>query len=553
MLSAALAQVCEVGTPSTPGSLPSSYHYIFIIDTSASMVGQGDGAGRVVFPKVKSELKNFLNRVPPDTLVTIQTFDQGPRAQRSFRLPVQRAEMTRYVDALQADGQRTYVYATLLNVLKGLARSSDVATSIYLFTDGKDNDPGPLTMADVAREYRLRRGPHDWLYYITLGLSTPSDVSAALRGTPGSRAVSAAPNQVPRLSEVALRPGVIDLGNLFGPRAAQRDLELRTQGDDAPVSFEVSAPSVEKHGSFLEVAPRQLSGNGTHSLRFTLRNPDSLPYGSYSVRLCARGSSNTLVRPGVLQVNFAYHPPAQYTLKALQAPQSLDLPRGESATLRFRLEGNEWARQPAEVAVNGLPEGLEASLNGEPGPVALRPGEELRVELRNNGFGSGTLAEPSLSLRPPAGVAETFRVPLPAVSQPPTLWERLRPFLRWLVLAAAALAAGLAWAAARNAPWARGRLIGAPPDCPEIHKDLRGGRPIDLGLCFGQPSLRGLQIKGSRAGSPVLHACPPDLEVRAGGVLLEPDDPIDFGEPVTITDIGGQELGNLTLARPSGR
>ncbi|WP_275052650.1 vWA domain-containing protein [Calidithermus roseus] len=551
MLSIAFAQVCDAEEPLSKRQLPSSYRYVFIIDTSASMMGQGDGAGRVVFPKVKSELRNFLSRVPPDTLVTIQTFDQGPGPQRSFRLPAQRAELNRYIEGLKATGQRTYVYATLLKVLRELALSSDVATSIYLFTDGQDNDPGPLTMADVAKEYRLRRGAYDWLYYITLGLSTPPDVGAALRNTPGSRALSAAPNQVPRLSEVALRPALIDLGNLFGVGSTQRDLELRTQGGQSPLVLEVSAPSIERHGSFLEVSPEQLSGSGAHSLRFSLRNPDSLPYGSYSASLCLKAGPNTLVRPGALQVKLTYHPPGEYLLKALQTQERLDLPRGQSAALRFRLEGSEWAKEPVRVSVKGLPEGLEARLNGEPGPVTLRPGEELRVELRNNGFGSGKMASPALSVQLPAGSIGAPEVPLATLRQPLTLGEQLLRWLPWLALLLALLLLLWRWTAAQNAPWATVTLVGPPPKCQETTRKLRGKRPVDLGKLFEQPELRGIKLTGSRGQNPQVEY-PLHLELKVGKNLLEPKDRIQMGETVTISE-GGKELGNFSLGRIRGR
>lgn len=93
LLSPIRAQTCstsEAGPGVAPAPLPDRYHYVFVLDTSGSMMGLGDGKGRVIFPRVKMELKRFAEQLPPDSRVTIQPFDAGPGPSRTFVLPAEK-------------------------------------------------------------------------------------------------------------------------------------------------------------------------------------------------------------------------------------------------------------------------------------------------------------------------------------------------------------------------------------------------------------------------------------------------------------------------------
>ncbi len=51
--------------------------------------------------------------------------------------------------------------------------------------------------------------------------------------------------------------------------------------------------------------------------------------------------------------------------------------------------------QGAHQRSGGGPQRLRATLNGQEGPVSLRPGEELRLALENAGLGGGNTATPT--------------------------------------------------------------------------------------------------------------------------------------------------------------
>lgn len=99
------AQGCQPGAErgtALTSAPPERFHYVFVLDTSGSMMGLGDGKGRVIFPKVKAELKKFVERLPHESRVTLQTFDAGPGPARTFSLPEEKGDLLRYIDGLEA-------------------------------------------------------------------------------------------------------------------------------------------------------------------------------------------------------------------------------------------------------------------------------------------------------------------------------------------------------------------------------------------------------------------------------------------------------------------
>lgn len=545
-----MVQSCQPGTETgaaLTSALPERSHYVFVLDTSGSMMGLGDGKGRVIFPKVKAELKRFIERLPQESRVTLQTFDAGPGPTRTFALPEEKGSLLQYLDGLEAKGSQTYLYTTLLKVLQEVERTrrANEAVSIYVFTDGKDNDPAPLTMEDVARKYKVVRGPYDWLFYISLGIPAPQEVANALQDLPNAQVLEAAPNHVPTLSEVLAKPSTLDLGNLWTSKEARRDVRLEARGTLQAVRLQVQAPALDQAGALLEVEPTQVPGNGTSTLTFRLRNSESLAPGTYTAWLCLQAPANTVVRPQGIALKLAFHPPAEYALVPSEVPEILSLRPGEQAELVYKVQGNPWAKEPISVAVE-VPKGLKATLNGQEGPISLRPGEELRLALENTGLGGGITARPTLRVSAPEGSALKPPPSLPPVSQPLTLWDWLwRLWWLWLILLLFLLLL-LWWVWRRAQPWGEGDFISAPDsNCQNSTKPLKG--LVDVGKLFGEERLEGVKLS-SRKNRVYLEKTPENVKVKQGGLLVEEGETLDWGEKITFHSADNKkELGTLTI------
>ncbi|WP_448376978.1 VWA domain-containing protein [Fervidobacterium sp.] len=542
------AQSCSPGTQSgttATSPLPDRFHYIFVLDTSGSMMGLGDGKGRVIFPKVKAELKRFIERLPRESRVTLQTFDAGPGPTRTFVLPEEKEGLLRYVDGLEAKGSQTYLYVTLLKVLQEVERSRrpNEAVSIYVFTDGKDNDPAPLTMEDVVRKYKVVRGPYDWLFYISLGTPTPKEVVNAFQGQPNAQVLEMAPNQVPTLSEVLAKPSTLDLGNLWTSKEVQRDVRLEARGTLQAVRLQVQAPALDQAGALLEVEPIQIPGNGTSTLTFRLRNGESLSPGTYAAWLCLQVPENTVVRPQGIALKLAFHPPGEYALVPLEVPEALSLRPGEQAELVYKLQGNAWAKEPVSVAVEA-PKGLKATLNGQEGPVSLLPGEELKVTLENTGLGAGNTVLPAFQVNAPEGSTVQGPPNLPQVTQPLSLWDWLVRFW-WLWLPLLLLLLWLLWRWWQGSqPWGEGVFVSAPPNCEQSKKPLKG--IVDVGKLFGEERLEGVKIS-FRKGRAYLDRTPGSVKVEQGGFRVDDGERLEWEETITFRSSDKEELGTLTI------
>ncbi|WP_241768768.1 vWA domain-containing protein [Meiothermus taiwanensis] len=517
------------------------YRFVFLVDTSGSMMGLGDGKA-IIFPKVQAELVRFLRTLPASEVVFVP-FHQGPQGERRFRLPDELKQAVAYVQNLKADGQNTWIYRTLMSTLRSTPPREGVATIYYIFTDGVDNDrQGPFRMTDVVQTLRLQQGPYDWVYYIALGASVPEEVRRGLGSLPRTRVQQAGVGEVPTLGAYTFKPTALQLGNLMQSPEARVEVALEAQGQPRPLRLALDDANLQKQGAFLEVSPNRLEA-GNHTLTFRLRG-QGLREGEYTAWLCLEAAEGTLVRPEAVPLRFAYHPPAAYTLRPENTPERLDLRPGESATLQYRLEGNAWAREPLSLNLEA-PKGLEATLNGQEGPVGLKPGERLEVRLTNQGLAPGQSVQPSFQAQAPSGSQLSPLPPLPSVTQPKTLWERLLDYW-WLLLPLLLLSAFLLarWLAAQR-PWGQGRYFGPPPECAEKALNLKGR--FDLGRV--DPNLKGVKVYPR--GEEVVLELPSSLEAkyennRQRKMLLESGETFSRGTRIYFYD-GQREIASFKV------
>ncbi len=150
--------------------------YVFLVDTSASMIGREDGWA-VVFPKIQRELIRFAEQVTQETEVHIIAFAQEPQEAAHFLLPHQREAMLRHIRNLSAEGNASHIYHSLNQVYNALC---DQPRAFFLFTDGLDN-------SSQASQMPLLQ-PHCPLTLIALG-SLPTNFHAAWKGQVQNRLV----------------------------------------------------------------------------------------------------------------------------------------------------------------------------------------------------------------------------------------------------------------------------------------------------------------------------------------------------------------------------
>lgn len=118
--------------------------YVFLVDISASMIGQEDGS-TVIFPQVQRELMRFAERVVDEAEIRIVPFSQEPQGVVRFVLPREREEMLRYIRSLRAKGGSSFIYRS---VNKAYDELCSEPRAFYLFTDGLDNSAEPARMPE---------------------------------------------------------------------------------------------------------------------------------------------------------------------------------------------------------------------------------------------------------------------------------------------------------------------------------------------------------------------------------------------------------------------
>lgn len=529
----------------TSPDVPEKYRFVFLIDTSGSMMGKGDGRA-VIFPKVQAEILRFLDRSPPNSEVIFVPFHQGPQDEARFRLPAEREAAKNYVKSLQATGQNTWIYRTLVYVMDKLAYEPNTATIYYILTDGMDNDKtGPYRMRDVVARFKLKQGSYDWIYYTALGTDVPKEVLEGLASLPRTRVERKGLGDVPAIGGYVLKPGTLRLGNLKERPQAQADILLEMQGQLGPLRLRVDDRVIQSYGAFITVNPQQI-GEGTHTLTFELKGSQQLPDGRYAVWLCPTPPSGAVVWPQVIKVEFAHHPPASYRLVPAEAPQSLRLAKGQDTRVQYRLEGNAWAQEPVGLDIVS-PAGLEVEINGQKPPVKVNPGQNVDIRIANQGLSPGIPAQPSLKVDLPPGATLADSIPpLPSVVQPKTLADRLID-LWWLWLL---MLLGLLWWLRHQRPWGIVEFTPANDGANKKVLPLKGNR-VSLADEIGLP---GVVIE--RSGHRVKLSYNPLVEGEkvqvkdVDGYDISPGEDIEWNAPVELHK-GGCKVGTLTLTSRS--
>jgi hypothetical protein len=510
------------------GPLPTRTRAVFLLDTSGSMRGIGDGQADI-FERVKGAVNAYVRARRPDR-VDLVTFDGGLRSSRGYALPGDSARWNTDLAALRANGQNTYLYRSVAQALAPLAAIPQAVTTVFLLTDGIDNDPDPAQTAARALGAFRARGPLDTLHYVALGTGIPAEARAALGRSGYAGALTVPVKKVPDLAAADLGSAVLtvtDPARVPVPFPGGTPLTLAT-GEGVPVSL--AASTVQGGGVGLEV------GRG-------------LPHGTPALLCAPPATPGGLPRRVLLRLNVGPVP----GLTWLNPGADRALRVGESVTLRYRLDSGLNPGANTDALALTVPPGLTGELLRVPG------GREVGVRLTRVAPATGAVLTPRLTLAdgrtlPLAAITGQGSdpvVPAPLPDAAPAGEARsgpLLPVLGGLLAAGLILAGWLLWRRRRGGtqPPPAAPLL-APPAAVEgieysdertlalvgvdglvtaVPTPLSG--PFDLGQVARVPHLSGLRLEQDQGGLRVLRL-PADLEVSQGARLLRENDVVRPG------------------------
>lgn len=522
LLTSAQAQTVTLTPCALPaGPLPGQTRAVFILDTSGSMRGIGDGKADI-FARVIAAVNAYVRAERPDR-VELVTFDGGLRSTRGYDLPADRARWNSDLAALRADGQNTYLYRSVAQALAPL-KAGGYATTVLVLTDGIDNDPDPAQTAARALGAFRARGPLDTLHYVALGTGIPEGAQAALRRSGYAQGLTVPVGQAPGLTGLGARVvTVTDPTRLPAPFADGTPLAL---GAADGVPLRLKRASAQGGAAPLEAGGR-------------------VPHGTPALLCAPPPVAGGLPRRVLLRLEVAPAP----GLTWLNPNADRALRPGESVTLRYRLGA---ATDPAGLTLR-LPVGLSGELSRLPG------GREVGVRLTRQAPDTAGPLTPRLVFAdgqslPLAAVTggEGAVAPVPAPPSPdPARRGGGAPWLPMLgggLLVAGLLGGGLLWRRRRGRTGPRpAPPVPAPPAAVEgieYGEDRTlalvgaGGRgvavptplsgPFDLGQVARVPHLSGLRAEQHRDGLQILRV-PEDLEVSQGARLLRAHDVVRPG------------------------
>lgn len=375
------------------------FSYYILVDVSGSMVGKPHGSHPVIFPQVKKSVEEFVRAVRPGAAVSILPFHEriDGRLDRVIATDADRIAITDYVQTLDATGQTTWIYHAIREVLQDIEQPSDKASgrivaTLLLYTDGLNEGPDDLDLAELLRKFAMVRGEDNNLFlkYITLGVSLPDADVNLLRRTPGVELVENPKGVVGAVLPVEIVPTTLDFGSLAGGRTVTRSLRLTfpAAASGQELRFRTESSDLDKLGGVLVVEPASVILRGTEvTLSARLLNHESLGRHRCEAAIRIEGDQQLLVRPNAIQARFGTAELPIVRVDALGDPAvgtTWKLTLGEAARgdqprqmLRFSLQGGV-GDERVPVTVTLQPRGRSTGLS-----IGARlPGQPWRPRLQ---------------------------------------------------------------------------------------------------------------------------------------------------------------------------
>ncbi|MCH7667192.1 MAG: VWA domain-containing protein [Acidobacteria bacterium] len=292
--------------------------YVFMVDTSGSMMGRPPGSGlTVIFPEVQEDIVGYLRDVHLGDSVDIVTFDQGVQTQESFELATEqvRQRAIEHVGALLAEGRNTWVYESVLQTARETiernrqADAPEVPTVFYVFTDGRDNHPDGGKMAEMLKRFARLTREDDYLYYVTLGVDLPAEDVSAFDEHRRMTLIQNPRGELFRQGMVRIRAKLLDFGVVEDDLSSPRSLAASAVNvDKKAVRIRVTPrfEDVEQSGSVIEVVPEVVGVAEAANLRLRIINRESLADARYEGRLeFSSESENVRIVPDSIPARFS--------------------------------------------------------------------------------------------------------------------------------------------------------------------------------------------------------------------------------------------------------
>lgn len=319
------------------GPLPTKTRVVVVLDTSGSMRGIGDGKADI-FDQVKNSLDKYVAATQPHQL-NLVTFDQGLRQTNTYVFPDDLEQWQNDLSELKADGSNTYLYRSLQAALEPLTSNEHFLTSVFVLTDGIDNDPKSGITAKMALEAFTGRGQLDTLAYIALGTQIPKEAQEAIEQSYYASGWTFDVGKIP---------------NLFTLNSATRHINV-TDPNAVPAPFDNNTRlSLSSSVKGLKLVNPYAQDGFTQ-----LKVSANIPYGSAAL-LCAPPTSNSSatktkvigprLRRILLSVHMGRHATQQGNLQWLNPGADRELDVGEEVVLRYR-SGREFAVDSSHSSV----------------------------------------------------------------------------------------------------------------------------------------------------------------------------------------------------------
>ncbi|MCX6132616.1 MAG: VWA domain-containing protein [Ignavibacteriales bacterium] len=293
--------------------------YVFLIDVSASMVGQAGHTN--IFPSVKKTIQEFVSQIQPGSRVLLFPFAEKTLGVKTFEVnSVQDANAIQaYVDALNAGGQATAIFNSVEEVLRtvDLMRQQEKEQRpvvFFVYTDGDDNVSKGWTLSSILNHFNLKRGKDDWLFYTELGLPRDPNKEAQFKKFERMQYVQERAGNVHPIIQVETVIPLLNFGNLKQtPRTTRIEKFIVRAKDSLPTNYTVTIEpefaNLKSQGAYADVSPHTFYPAENVNLDFSLVNSQGMKEGNYTGRFHLVSSDPlVIVVPDEIEVGFLFEP-----------------------------------------------------------------------------------------------------------------------------------------------------------------------------------------------------------------------------------------------------